>query len=59
MKGKVVIITTGGTIAMITDPVSGASIPAQGINKHVANIKGLDELADVEHISFQTSPVLT
>jgi len=56
LKGKVVIITTGGTIAMITDPVSGASIPAQGINKHVANIKGLDELADVEHIEFSNIP---
>lgn len=56
MSERVVIITTGGTIAMVTDPVTGASIPAQEANRHVANVKGLKEIARIEHIEFSNIP---
>jgi len=56
MKQRVVLVTTGGTIAMVTDPVTRASIPAPGLNKHVANVEGLKEVALVEHHEFSNIP---
>lgn len=56
MGSKVVIITTGGTIAMVTDPLTGASVPAPGANKHVAEVEGLEKLTVVEHFEFSNIP---
>jgi len=56
MKQRVVIVTTGGTIAMITDPATGASVPAQGLNKHVADVDGLKDVACTEHYEFSNIP---
>ncbi|MDD2334721.1 MAG: asparaginase [Mesotoga sp.] len=56
VKQRVVIVTTGGTIAMVTDPVTGASVPAQGMSKHVADVDGLEEVACAEHHEFSNIP---
>lgn len=42
------ILTTGGTIASLPDPESGAKRPAVSGNELVAGVPGLDHVSDVE-----------
>ncbi|AEX85191.1 asparaginase [Marinitoga sp. 1135] len=52
---KVAIITTGGTIAMVHDPLLGV-IPSDERNKHLNEIPQLKEIAETELIEFTNIP---
>ncbi|MBW1803543.1 MAG: asparaginase [Deltaproteobacteria bacterium] len=49
---KVVVVTTGGTIAMKYDPASGGVVPAVSGKDLVEAVPGLDKIADIEAIEF-------
>lgn len=53
---EIAIITTGGTIAMVRDPSTGASVPASGMNVHVAEVDGLSAIAKIRHYDFSNVP---
>ncbi|WP_129408931.1 asparaginase [Marinitoga lauensis] len=53
--GKIAIITTGGTIAMIHDPLLGV-IPSEERNKHLNDIPELRKIAETELIEFTNIP---
>ncbi|MFW6119527.1 MAG: asparaginase [Petrotogales bacterium] len=53
---KTAIITTGGTISMIKDSKTGKSLPADGINRDIANIKELGDISEIEHYEFSNLP---
>ncbi|MCD6462961.1 MAG: asparaginase [Thermotogae bacterium] len=55
MRGKVVIVTTGGTIAMVKSP-GGGVVPLEGGNRLITAIEGLQEIAEVELIDFSNIP---
>jgi L-asparaginase len=44
----VLILTTGGTIASLPDPDTGAKRPAVSGEELIASVPGLDEVADIE-----------
>ena len=52
---KVVIITTGGTIAMVRG-ISGRSYPSEKGSFFITQIPGLDSIADVELLEFSNVP---
>ncbi|WGS64243.1 asparaginase [Marinitoga aeolica] len=53
--GKIAIITTGGTIAMVHDPLLGV-IPSEERNKHLNDIPELRNIAETELIEFTNIP---
>jgi L-asparaginase len=53
---KTAIVTTGGTIAMIKDSKTGKSLPAEGINRSIANIKELGDISKIVHYEFSNLP---
>ena len=50
---KVVIVATGGTIAMKVDPKIGGLVPAVSGEDLVAAVPGLKDIADVEVVNFR------
>jgi L-asparaginase len=55
-RPRVVVILTGGTIAMLPDPVTGAAVPTLDGAKVLARVEGLDELAEVEPLDWGLVP---
>jgi L-asparaginase len=53
---KVVIVTTGGTLAMKADPKTGGLVPAVSGQDLVASVPGLKDIADVEVVDFGNIP---
>lgn len=56
MKPRIAIFFTGGTISMRVDPKSGGAIPALSGEEIIAQVPGLDEIADFEIINFAKLP---
>lgn len=50
------ILFTGGTISMKLDPATGAAVPAMGAADILAQVPGLDEIADIEVEDFSRLP---
>ena len=49
---KVVIVTTGGTVAMKYDPASGGVVPALSGKDLIVAVPGLDKIANIETVEF-------
>ena len=56
MKKKVVMIFTGGTIAMKVDPDIDAAVPAVEGNELMSMVRDVNEVADIETIDFSNIP---
>jgi len=56
MKPRIAILFTGGTISMRVDPKSGGAIPALSGEEIVAQVPGLNEVADFTIINFAKLP---
>lgn len=56
MSKKVVVIFTGGTIAMRIDPVLHAAIPALNVDEIMSSIANIKSFADLEVINFSNLP---
>jgi L-asparaginase len=56
MKPRIAIFFTGGTISMRVDPKSGGPVPALSGEEIIAQVPGLDEIADFEIINFAKLP---
>ena len=56
MKPRIAIFFTGGTISMRVDPNSGGAIPALSGEEIVAQVPGLNEVADFTIINFAKLP---
>lgn len=54
--GHVVIVFTGGTIAMLPDPQTGAAVPALNGAAILARTPGIDSIATVEPIDWGLVP---
>lgn len=52
----IIIITTGGTIAMKEDPASGELVPAVSGEELAATVRGIDNWADIEVREFSNIP---
>ena len=50
------ILFTGGTISMRLDPETGAAVPALGAEEILAQVTGLEEIADIEVEDFSRLP---
>jgi L-asparaginase len=55
-KQRIAIFFTGGTISMRIDPKSGGPIPALSGEEIVAQVPGLNEIAEFEIINFACLP---
>ena len=53
---KVVVMTTGGTIAMKYDPVTQGLIPAVSGDDLIEAVPALREIAEVEVVEFSNVP---
>jgi len=49
---KVVVVTTGGTVAMKYDPASGGVVPAVSGEDLIVAVPGLDKIANIETVEF-------
>lgn len=49
---KVVVVTTGGTVAMKYDPASGGAVPAVSGKDLIVAVPGLDKIANIETVEF-------
>lgn len=56
MKPRLAIFFTGGTISMRIDPATGGAVPALSGEEIIAQVPGLDRLADFELINFARLP---
>ncbi|MDY2664247.1 MAG: asparaginase domain-containing protein, partial [Dialister sp.] len=56
MKKHIIVITTGGTIAMKTDPMTGGLVPAVSGEDLAAAVPGLSSWADVDVVEFSNVP---
>src|SRR5215475_11739602 len=56
MKHRLAAFFTGGTISMRFDPVTGGAVPALSGEEIIAQVPGLDEIADFEVIDFGKWP---
>lgn len=56
MKKKVIMIFTGGTIAMKVDPDLDAAIPGVGSNEIMNMVKDVERFTDIETIDFGNFP---
>ena len=50
------ILFTGGTISMKLDPATGAAVPALGAEDILAQVPGLDDIAEIEVEDFSRLP---
>lgn len=55
-RPRVVVIFTGGTIAMLPDPVTGAAVPALRGEEVLARLPGVGTAADLEVIDWGLVP---
>jgi L-asparaginase len=55
-RPRVVVIFTGGTIAMLPDPITGAAVPSLDGVEILARVRGLDEIAVLESIDWGLVP---
>lgn len=55
-RPRVVVVFTGGTISMLTDPVTGAATPALDGQAIVARTPGLGAIAELEAIDWGLVP---
>jgi L-asparaginase len=55
-RQRVVVIFTGGTIAMLPDPLTGAAMPALDGAAIVARVTGLADIAELEAIDWGLVP---
>lgn len=53
---KIIVITTGGTIAMKKDEKTGGLVPAVSGEDLAAAVPGLSRWADVEVVEFSNVP---
>ncbi|MGO1468969.1 MAG: asparaginase [Tissierella sp.] len=56
MKKKLLIIFTGGTIAMEVDPLLHAAIPSLNSDEIISMISNVEEIVNVESINFANFP---
>ncbi len=56
MKKKILIIFTGGTMAMRVDPILHAAIPSLNSEEIISMINNIEEIVDVESINFGNLP---
>src|SRR5262245_39929565 len=56
MKTRLAIFFTGGTISMRIDPVTGGAVPALSGEEIIAQVPGLDQIADFDVINFGKWP---
>jgi len=56
MKPRLAIFFTGGTISMRFDPATGGAVPALSGEEIIAQVPGLDEIADFDVIDFGRWP---
>lgn len=49
---NVVVVTTGGTVAMKYDPASGGAVPAVSGRDLIAAVPGLEKIASIETMEF-------
>lgn len=56
MKKKILVIFTGGTIAMKVDPLLHAAIPALNSDEIMSMLSNIEEIADVESVDFGNLP---
>ncbi len=56
MKPRIVIFFTGGTISMRVDPKYGGAVPALSGEEILAQVPGIDEVADCLPINFACLP---
>lgn len=56
MKKKVVIVTTGGTIAMRYDEKKCGAVPALGGQELLETVPGLGDVCDIEVVEFDNIP---
>ena len=50
------LLFTGGTISMKLDPATGAAVPALGAEDILAQVRGLEEIAEIEVEDFSRLP---
>jgi len=55
-RRRLVVIFTGGTIAMLPDPVTGAAVPALDGEQILARVPELDAIAELEAIDWGLVP---
>ncbi len=56
MKPRLATFFTGGTISMRIDPATGGAVPALSGEEIIAQVPGLDEIADFDVINFGKWP---
>ena len=56
MKPRIAIFFTGGTISMRIDPQTGGAVPALSGEEIIAQVPGLEELAEFDVINFGRLP---
>jgi L-asparaginase len=56
MKPQLAVFFTGGTISMRFDPATGGAVPALSGEEIIAQVPGLDEIADFDVIDFGRWP---
>src|SRR5262245_1445600 len=56
MKHRLATFFTGGTISMRFDPTTGGAVPALSGEEIIAQVPGLDEIADFDVINFGKWP---
>jgi L-asparaginase len=56
MKPRIAIFFTGGTISMRIDPQTGGAVPALSGEEIIAQVPGLEELAEFDVINFARLP---
>ena len=56
MPGNVLVITTGGTIAMLHDAAGGGAAPARSGNELVDGVRGLERVCPLEVREFANLP---
>ncbi len=56
MKPRLATFFTGGTISMRFDPATGGAVPALSGEEIIAQVPGLDEIADFDVINFGKWP---
>jgi L-asparaginase len=56
MKPRLAIFFTGGTISMRIDPATGGAIPALSGEEIIAQVPGLNDIADYDLINFDRLP---
>jgi L-asparaginase len=56
MRPRIATFFTGGTISMRIDPISGGAIPALSGEEIIAQVPGLEQIADFDLINFARLP---